>query len=161
MDEIKKSFDFKPFIVFFFIIIVIIFLIILYIKKNSNNIEQFKTNENPYPKSSILEQIKKIKNENENNISRIDKNFFEDITQANVINDIKNNIDQIQYNLKTYKEEDVKYIKTKLDEIYNQIEKNNSVETFEEKPTPEKIVVEEPNEKNEDSDSSSVDIVQI
>lgn len=124
-------------IIFFILIILIIFLIIFYIKNTSNKIENFKEENKINTQSLLLDQIKKNKeklnnnlNEEENNVLFLNKDFFEDIKQSTIVNDIKNNIDAMQIYFKKYKEEDLKNIKENLNKILNILEdkKNDSKE---------------------------------
>lgn len=126
MDEVKKNSNVNLLIIIIFIVIITIFLIIFYIKKNSNNIESFKyLNKNNNPQETLIEKIKKINKTQENNnveLNKIDKTFFEEIQQAKILNEVKDNVEKIQMNLKEYKENDINYIKTKIDYILKQLE---------------------------------------
>lgn len=148
MAEEKKNNKFNTIIVIVLILIIIIFLVIFYIKKSSNNTEKFKQpvkNKSINTQDLIMEQIKNFKKE-ESSPDFLDKKFFEDIKQSHVINDIKKNIDDIQTNLKKYKEEDVKEIKENIEYIKTKL--NNEKELDKPKETVEEVSSDEVTIKN-------------
>lgn len=175
MEEEKKNNKFNVLIVIVFVLFIIIFLVIFYIKKSSNNIENFKQPVKNKPINTqdlIMEQIKNF-NKEESSPDFLDKNFFEDIKQSNVINDIKKNIDNIQTNLKKYKEEDVKEIKENIEyikkKLNNEKELDNEKEVDKPKETVEKVSSDEITIKNPEtteieetpSSSSSLEPIEM